>query len=146
PSPVGIDGAPDYLPAPDRQYDGAWLGCVASAAPLEISTRLLGDSSGPANQAALVQDDDGEYWFIQGARRYAVPAARVAVVASVFHGSDDVRSVPSVSALWLNLVAPGTPLDVNLGSEIGTDAGTAGLVVGQAVQTQADGQIVAEYI
>src|SRR5690606_36120076 len=74
PNPVGIDGAPDYLPAPDRQYDGVWLGCVTSDAPLEISTRLLGDSSGPANQAALVKDDDAEYWFIQGERRYAVPA------------------------------------------------------------------------
>ena len=146
PSPVGIDGAPDYLPAPDRQYDGVWLGCVASDKPLEISTRLLGDSSGPANQAALVKDDDGEYWFIQGERRYAVPPDSVAVVASVFLGIDDVQSVPTVSALWLNLVAPGTPLDVNLGSEIGTDAGTAGLVVGQAVQTQADGEVVAEYI
>src|SRR5690606_11017091 len=31
-------------------------------------------------------------------------------------------------------------------SELGSDAGTAGLLVGQAVQTQADGAVVAEYI
>lgn len=146
PSPVGIDGAPDYLPAPDRQYDGAWLSCVAADAPLEISTRLLGDPSGPANQAALVKDGDGGYWFVQADRRYAVPQDSVAVVASVFLGIDDVSSVPTVSGLWLNLVAPGSPLDVNLGSTLGSDAGAAGLIVGQAVQTQADGQTVAEYI
>lgn len=146
PNPVGIDGAPDYLPAPDRQYTGRWLSCVASAQPLEISTRLLDDPSGPQDQAALVRDDDGGYWFVQGARRYSVAAGSVAVVASVFLGIDDVQSVPTVSALWLNLLKPGTPLGVNLGSEIGSDAGTAGLLVGQAVQTQADGEVVAEYI
>lgn len=146
PTPVGIDGAPDHLPAPDRQYTGPWLSCVAASQPLEISTRLLDDSAGARDQAALVKDDDGEYWFIQGERRYAVAPDNVAVVASVFLGIDDVQSVPTVSALWLNLVTPGTPLAVNLGSELGSDAGTAGLVVGQAVQTQADGEIVAEYI
>ncbi|WP_309127386.1 type VII secretion protein EccB [Microbacterium sp.] len=146
PTPVGIDGAPDHLPAPDRQYTGPWLSCVAAAQPLEISTRLLDDPTGPRDQAALVKDDDGEYWFVQGAKRYAVAEDNVAVVASVFLGIDDVQSVPTVSALWLNLVSPGTPLAVNLGSELGTDAGTAGLMVGQAVQTQADGEIVAEYI
>lgn len=146
PTPVGIDGAPDHLPAPDRQYTGAWLSCVAADRPLEISTRLLDDATGPSDQAALVKDDDGEYWFIQGPRRYAVESDNVAVVASVFLGIDDVQSVPTVSALWLNLVASGTPLDVNLGSDLGSDSGTAGLMVGQAVQTQADGEIVAEYI
>lgn len=146
PNPVGIDGAPDYLPAPDRQYTGRWLSCAAAARPLEISTRLLDDPSGPAEQASLVRDDDGGYWFIQGPRRYAVDADNVAVVASVFLGIDDVRSVPTVSALWLNLLTPATPLGVDLGSELGSDAGRAGLLVGQAVQTQADGEIVAEYI
>ncbi|HTN54557.1 MAG TPA: type VII secretion protein EccB [Microbacterium sp.] len=146
PNPVGIDGAPDYLPAPDRQYTGRWLSCVAADRPLEISTRLLDDPLGPEEQAALVKDDDGEHWFIQGAHRYAVDADNVAVVASVFLGIDDVQSVPTVSALWLNLLVPGTPLGVDLGSELGSDAGTAGLLVGQAVQTQADGAVVAEYI
>lgn len=146
PTPVGIEDAPDYLPAPDRQYTGAWLSCVASNAPLEISTRLLGDRPGAAEQAALVQDDDGGYWYIQGDRRYEVADDNVAVVASVFLGIDDVHAVPTVSALWLNLVTPGTPLAVNLGGDLRSDAGTAGLVVGQGVQTQADGKIVGEYI
>lgn len=146
PTPVGIDDAPDYLPAPDRQYDGAWLSCVASDAPLEISTRLLGDRPGAAHQAALVKDDDGGYWYVQGDRRYRVAKDNVAVVASVFLGIDDVRSVPTVSALWLNLVTPGTPLAVNLGGELREDAGTAGLIIGQAVQTKADGKVVGEYI
>lgn len=143
---VGIDGAPDYLPAPDRQYTGRWLSCVAAEQPLEISTRLLGDPSGPRDQAALVKDDDDEYWFVQGSHRYAVPADSVAVVASVFLGIDDVQSVPTVSALWLNLLVPGTPLGVDLGSELRSETGTAGLLVGQAVQTQVDGAVVAEYI
>lgn len=146
PTAVGIEGAPDYLPAPDRQYTGPWLSCVAADQPLEFSTRLLGDPSGPQDQAALVRDDDGEYWFIQGAQRYSVPGDNVAVVASVFLGIDDVKSVPTVSALWLNLLVPGSSLRVDLGSELGADAGRAGLVVGQAVQTQADGAVVAEYI
>ncbi len=146
PTPVGIEGAPDHLPAPDRQYTGSWFSCVAAAYPLEISTRLLDDPSGPPDQAALVKDDDGEYWYIQGARRYAVEADNVAVVASVFLGIDDVQAVPTVSALWLNLVVPGTPLGADLGRELGSDSGTAGLMVGQAVQTEADGEIVAEYI
>lgn len=146
PTPVGIDGAPDHLPAPDRQYTDHWLACVTSSRPLEISTRLLSDPSGPKTQAALVEDDDGDYWYIQGARRFAVSEDSVAVVASVFLGIDDVRTVPTASALWLNLVTPGTPLDITLGSELGEDAGTAGLIVGQAVQTQVDGEVVAEYI
>ncbi|MFK4762900.1 type VII secretion protein EccB [Microbacterium sp. ZW T5_45] len=146
PSPVGIDGAPDYLPSPDRQYQGAWLSCVATDRPLEISTRLLDDPVGARDQAALVQDDDGDYWFVEGDRRYAVSDENVAIVASVFLGIDDVASVPTVSALWLNLVTPGSPLEIDLGSELGEDAGAAGLVVGQAVQTQSDGNIVAEYI
>lgn len=146
PSPVGIDGAPDYLPAPDRQYSGAWLSCVDADFPLEVSTRLRDDRIGAADQGALVKDDHDEYWYIQGDRRYAVADDNVAVVASVFLGIDDVASVPTVSALWLNLVSPGTPLAVNLGSRLGEDAGAAGLIVGQAVQTQADGKVVAEYI
>lgn len=146
PSPVGIDGAPDYLPAPDRQYDGPWLSCVAADYPLEISTRLLGDRIGASNQGALVKDDRERYWYIQGDHRYAVADDNVAIVASVFLGIDDVRSVPTVSALWLNLVSPGEPLEVNLGSEVGEDSGRSGLLVGQAVQTQSDGKIVAEYI
>lgn len=146
PTPVGIDGAPDHLPAPDRQYTDHWLACVTASRPLEISTRLLSDPSGPKTQAALVEDDDGAYWYIQGARRFAVSKDSVAVVASVFLGIDDVRTVPTASALWLNLVTPGTPLDITLGSELGEDAGTAGLIVGQAVQTQVDGEVVAEYI
>lgn len=146
PSPVGIDGAPDYLPAPDRQYEGAWLSCVASDRPLEISTRLLDDPTGADDQAALVKDDDDDYWFIEGEKRYAVTDDNVAVVASVFLGIDDVASVPTVSALWLNLVTPGSPLEVNLGAELGEDADSAGLVVGQAVQTQSNGDVVAEYI
>lgn len=146
PTPVGIDNAPDHLPAPDRQYSGPWLSCVAADYPLEISTRLLDDPSGPLDQAALVKDGDGEYWYIQGARRYAVDADNIAVVASVFLGIDDVQAVPTVSALWLNLVVPGTPLGVDLGSELGKDSGTAGLMVGQVVQTESDGEIVAEYI
>lgn len=143
---VGIEGAPDSLPAPDRQYTGPWLSCVSASSPLEISTRLLGDPAGPANQAALVQDDDDEYWYIQGDRRYEVPKDSVAVVASVFLGIDDVQAVPTVPALWLNLVTPGTSLEVGLGGKLGEDSGTAGLVVGQVVQTQSDGEIVAEYI
>jgi type VII secretion protein EccB len=146
PSPVGIDGAPDYLPAPDRQYQGAWLSCVAADRPLEISTRLLDDPIGAADQGALVKDDDDRFWFVEGERRYAVSDENVAIVASVFLGIDDVDSVPTVSALWLNLVTPGSPLDVDLGSELGEDAGAAGLIVGQAVQTQSDGSVVAEYI
>lgn len=146
PTPVGIDGAPDQLPAPDRQYTGRWLSCVAADRPLEISTRLLDDPSGPRDQAALVRDGDGGHWFVQGAHRYAVDPDDVAVVASVFLGIDDVQSVPAVSALWLNLLDEGTPLRVDLGDEPGSDAGVAGLLVGQAVQTQADGEVVAEYI
>lgn len=146
PSPVGIDGAPDFLPAPDRQYRDVWLSCVAAEFPLEISTRLRDDPAAETEQGALVIDDRDRYWYIQGDKRYAVPEDDVAVVASVFLGIDDVKSVPVVSALWLNLVSPGSPLAVDLGREIGQDAGTAGLVVGQAVQTQADGKTVAEYI
>ena len=146
PSPVGIDGAPDYLPAPDRQYDAPWLSCVAAENPLEISTRLLGDDVGSDDQGALVRDDSDRYWFIQGDRRYAVSEDNVAVVASVFLGIDDVQSVPTVSGLWLNLVSPGSPLAVDLGGELGQDADTAGLLIGQAVQTQSDGKVVAEYV
>jgi hypothetical protein len=146
PTPVGIDGAPDHLPDVDRQYTGSWLSCVSAEYPLEISTRLLDDPAGPRDQAALVTDDGGDYWYVQGSHRYAVAEENVAVVASVFLGIDDVQAVPTVSALWLNLTTPGSPLDVNLGAELGSDSGTAGLMVGQAVQTQADGEVVAEYI
>ncbi|MGO1627183.1 MULTISPECIES: type VII secretion protein EccB [unclassified Microbacterium] len=146
PSPVGIDGAPDQLPAPDRQYTGAWLSCVEASRPLELSTRMLGDESGPEERAGLVTDDDGGYWFVQGAHRYEVAPDSVPVVASVFLGIDDIGSVPTASSLWLNLVTPGTPLTVDLGSPLGSDAGADGLVVGQTVRTQSDGQTVAEYI
>lgn len=146
PTPVGIDGAPDHLPAPDRQYRGVWLSCVSAEYPLEISTRLLGDSAGASNQGALVTDDEGAYWFVQGDTRYAVANENVAVVASVFLGIDDVRSVPQVSALWLNLVSPGSPLAVDLGGTLKEETGVAGLVVGQVVQTEADGKVVSEYI
>ncbi|WP_119695985.1 type VII secretion protein EccB [Microbacterium halotolerans] len=146
PSPVGIDGAPDQLPAPDRQYTGAWLSCIDASRPLELSTRMLGDSSGPEDRAALVKDGDGGYWFIQGAYRYALHPDNVAVVASVFLGIDDIDAVPTASALWLNLVTPGTPLAMDLGGDLGSDAGAAGLVVGQTVRTQSNGQTVAEYV
>jgi len=110
PSPVGIDGAPDYLPAPDRQYGDAWLSCVAADRPLEISTRLLGDRVGAVDQGALVKDDRDRYWFVEGSRRYAVAEDNVAVVASVFLGIDDVESVPTVSAIsaasWVRTPEP----------------------------------------
>ncbi|WP_129837678.1 type VII secretion protein EccB [Streptomyces sp. RFCAC02] len=78
--PVGIPGAPDALPEPDRLLDGAWTLCATPAETggrptetvLYVSVPGVAPPAGEAGSTVLVRADDGGLWLLTEGRRYAV--------------------------------------------------------------------------
>jgi type VII secretion protein EccB len=106
-STLGIVGAPDELPAPDRLQNAGWTACVADDAGIDV--RVGGSTADAADGRAVVVQADGERFVIDGERSYAVGDG----------GSDAILRAAGITALdpvevssdWLNLFTPGTPLE-----------------------------------
>jgi type VII secretion protein EccB len=109
-APIGISGAPDSVPGPDRLYSGAWTVCAQPPSPAGRpgSTLILGDTVEPVplatRQAFLVRTPDRQAYLIWQGRRYHVtdPAA----VALGYSGVSSVLVTPA----WLNPVPAGRDL------------------------------------
>ncbi|MDQ3154738.1 MAG: type VII secretion protein EccB [Actinomycetota bacterium] len=112
---TGIEGAPAYLPGPDRQVEPDWAVCDAAdlnaslpnpeAAPEVTTTALVGvprpgDPLGPG-RALLVQSPEGTEYLVFGGRRAAVDRGDTAV-RNAFRLSDVVPR--PVSAGLLNAI------------------------------------------
>ena len=119
---VGIPGAPDELPAPDRLVRTGWLSCLEPEGG--VVTALTRGEIQDSMQAVLTQDASsdegsvprallvqvaGDLHLVVGGRRHLVPRAQSAAVLRAV-GQDTV--VPwTADAAWLQLFPPGDDLD-----------------------------------
>jgi len=114
--PIGIPGAPDALPAPDRLLAGAWTVCVrpaaadptgAPAAPGRTALLLGGPDTPPlpADEGLLVSTPDSQRHLVWQGRRYRLASA--AVAAALGYGGVEPIPVPPA---WLNAVPAGPDL------------------------------------
>lgn len=146
---VGIAGAPDSLPQPDRLVSGPWTRCTrtspdrpSDAAP--ISTVLLGqEPSGSVlrpGQAVLVKLDGNRQYLVTDGVRYKL--ADAATVTAL--GYDDA-DVLTVSAQWLNTIPAGRDLatiNVPQAGQPGASVGGATTKIGQVLTTGGDFYLV----
>ncbi|MFE0019812.1 type VII secretion protein EccB [Amycolatopsis sp. NPDC059021] len=112
---IGIPGAPDDLPAPDRLDTGPWTVCLQDkgtgpGAGAPTTTLILGRSPGPElsdRQGLLVSTVDGTKYLLWQGKRYRI-ADRAAADALGY------GSVPGqrVTAAWLNPLPAGRDLAV----------------------------------
>jgi type VII secretion protein EccB len=110
---IGITGAPDSLPAPDKVSAGRWTVCTrlaGSAMPSENSalTLLLGQPAGAPladGQALFVSAPGGRLYLVSRGKRFRVPSRSAA--AALGYGSARSIDVPSA---WLNTIPQGPDL------------------------------------
>ncbi|MDQ7810872.1 type VII secretion protein EccB [Amycolatopsis sp. A133] len=106
--PIGIAGAPDSLPAPDKVDGGPWTVCLQSATTpsgAAVVTLLLGHPAGPAlgdGQAFLVSAPGGTVYLVSRGKRFHVPSS--AVAAALGYGALRPFDVPPA---WLNTLPQG---------------------------------------
>jgi type VII secretion protein EccB len=103
---VGIPGAPESLPAPDKLARGPWSACVAETVEPSGKRRpyvsLLGgmDAGGaPFGDGAMIVDDGQQYWVIWADRRMRASDTTVRALTA-----GQPRQVP---ATWLNALPIG---------------------------------------
>lgn len=142
---LGITGAPDDLPAPDRLLQTGWMACPhGSEVRLALESRTtartptpdgLPEASAPGAPAPGAPVEDGTApvmatvvvpgpvptrYVLVGGRRFALPPASAGALGTA------LRSAPAVSVApaLLDLFAPGTPLDAG-SLELGPGSGSA---------------------
>ncbi|QKV73999.1 type VII secretion protein EccB [Amycolatopsis sp. Hca4] len=109
--PIGIAGAPDSLPAPDKVDGMAWTVCLQGATTptgAAVVTLLLGQSAGTVlgdGQAFLVSAPDGALHLVSRGKRFRLPSS--AVAAALGYGALHPFAVP---AAWLNTLPQGPDL------------------------------------
>lgn len=137
--PVGIPGAPDAPPAPDRLYTGAWTVCARPAAEGETGRTVLllaGEVGTPlhAERGLLVATADDTLHLVWQERRYRLARPELARVL----GYGAVRPI-RVSPGWLNPIPAGRDLTAprieGLGRPGPTVAGRPG-VIGQVYEVR----------
>ncbi|MDR3202021.1 MAG: type VII secretion protein EccB [Bifidobacteriaceae bacterium] len=115
---IGIAGAPEDLPAPDRLVNSGWTACLTEPAapeePAGIAVDIVsaGPSTAPAASAVLAKtaDDGATSYLIAGGTRYPVKAPNATGILSSL-GFNPPVPLLTVPAAWLNLFAPGAELD-----------------------------------
>ncbi|MEV7044735.1 type VII secretion protein EccB [Amycolatopsis sp. NPDC051061] len=113
--PIGITGAPDSLPAPDKVATSRWTVCAqlaGTAAPAgnPAVTLLLGRPDGIAlsdGQAFLVSAPNRRLYLVSRGKRFRVPSR--ATAAALGYGAARPVDVPSA---WLNTIPQGPDLTV----------------------------------
>jgi type VII secretion protein EccB len=115
-NPIGIPGAPDDLPAPNKLNTGPWTVCVqdqttntGTSAPPTV-TLLLRQIATPAlsqQQAMYVSTSDGSKYLLWGGHRYRI-ADPMAIEALGYAAAVPVN----VPASWLNPIPTGRDLAV----------------------------------
>lgn len=130
-STLGIVGAPDELPPGENLVNTGWSACVTDDAALEVS---IGRSDPAPTDRAVVVEADGERYVVVGERSYAVDATGSDAVlrAAGITSLDPV----AVSADWLNLFLPGTPLEPLTVPDAGEPLAGTELRVGDVIHTR----------
>ncbi|MBZ4488306.1 type VII secretion protein EccB [Microbacterium sp. cx-55] len=128
-STLGIVGAPDELPAPDRLQNAGWSACVTDDAGVDV--QIGAASAEAAAGRAVVVESDGERYVIDGERSYAVGAGESDAILRAA-GITALNPV-DVSSDWLNLFTPGTPLEPLVVAGKGNVVPGADLAVGDVV-------------
>ena len=118
---LGIDRAPASLPSADELVDDGWTACTAPDTGIKIAVQQQSSAEDLTDSAFLVRSGT-RLWLIatapsvgseQGkAYRLEMPADEV--MASTIADKLDFgasASAPEVSAEWLNLFSPGSPLE-----------------------------------
>jgi type VII secretion protein EccB len=103
---LGIPGAPDSLPAPDRLLTGAWAVCAtpAGGSSLHIGQKVAGGRALGPGDGLLVRAPAGEVSLIWHGHRYRL--SDFALGALAWRG----EPVAPVAAALLNAVPEGPPL------------------------------------
>ncbi|WP_052226743.1 type VII secretion protein EccB [Microbacterium mangrovi] len=131
-STLGIVGAPDSLPASSALIGDAWSACAIPAARVDV--RVGGGNGVATTDTAAVVESGGTRYVVEGQRRYAVDASET---DAVLRAAGLASVVPQrVSASWLNLFTPGTPLGPITVADAGKSVPGSGLTVGEVVHVK----------
>lgn len=106
---IGIQGAPDALPAPGSLVQSGWTACTDSTGGIAVSVEDTPVSTPAVDEALRVVDDEGS-WVVTGNQRYKLPDAakpQAAVLRAL--GLDD-QPERGVTGVWLDLFPVGDPL------------------------------------
>ncbi|KAA5830564.1 type VII secretion protein EccB [Saccharopolyspora hirsuta] len=140
---VGIAGAPDSLPQPERLLSGAWTTCtrVAPDRPsgeAPIATVLLGPGASGTEisegRALLARLPSGERFLVTGGQRYRLDGES-AVVALGYAGAQALLVAPA----WLNTLPAGrdlSPVEVPDAGALGVQVGSESRLVGQVLVSE----------
>lgn len=135
---VGIDGAPDTLPAADSLVQSGWTSCIDAEQQtlLRVSTRPEVTPVGETDAQVVTVND--QTWVLWGTGRHLVPAEqRTAVLRPLGLDGVEPRAVPGT---WLDLfpeLDPLLPLGIEGEGEVYAGAGARGLTVGTVVEVGA---------
>ncbi len=106
---IGIQGAPDALPAPGSLVQTGWTACTDSTGGVAVSVGESPVSTPVADEALRVVDRQGS-WVVTGNQRYQLPdAARPQAAVLRALGLDD-QPERGVTGVWLDLFPVGDPL------------------------------------
>jgi type VII secretion protein EccB len=148
--PVGIEGAPDYLPSGGSLGSGPWQVCVGArpdgTGGTRTATTLLVDSGPagrtvPAGDGALVRDEGGRLLLLWRGNRFRLPGGQSTATALGYGAVNPLR----VSAAFLGALPAGpdlTPPQVAGEGAAGPELDGAATRIGQvfAVRTPGSAQ------
>lgn len=115
-APLGIAGAPDSLPLPNRLLTGPWTACTQRDADLPANSpastaALFGvnaqGTAVPGQAAVIVAVPGGDRYAVTSGHRYRIASARALEVL----GWDAVTPLPAAGG-WLTTLPAGRDLDV----------------------------------
>lgn len=135
---IGIVGAPDDVPSPDKLINSGWTACPVEG---DVALVLDGDAKPAAAEAGTVVTSDGVTYVVSGSFRYAVSPDAPNNSASVLREVGLADQIPlDVDSRWLNLFTAGADLAPITVSGAGALAPGGTLVVGQVVTPQGAGK------
>ncbi|SFE89065.1 type VII secretion protein EccB [Actinacidiphila alni] len=143
-SEIGIPGAPDQVPTPDRVLGGSWTRCLrpglAHGQSVGFGTAATGSLSVafPSDRQVLLESGDGDRYLLWRGKKYPVPG----LPALMALGLDGDRPLAAPDD-WLTAVPTGPALSAVLPAGRGEPAGrVAGrpVAVGQLFSTTTAGE------
>jgi type VII secretion protein EccB len=109
-STIGIQGAPDALPAPGSMVESGWTACTDGSGGIAVSLEEQPVSTPVPDEAVRVTTKDGA-WVVTGNRRYQLPQDATTRAALLRALAIDDQPERGVTGVWLDLVPPGSSLE-----------------------------------
>jgi len=105
-STVGIPGAPDALPPPDRLVQSGWLACTNTDGGLRVTVTSPSPATAAPEAALLVQSnlDASDSYLVTGTKRYPIAADSVDNTLRTLGLPTNAFKAPGN---WVNLPDPG---------------------------------------